>query len=55
MAPNLSELEDELCAMTPDGYVGGGSPDRADAMVWALSELMLVGQGARMIVTPLRL
>jgi phage terminase large subunit-like protein len=30
------------CAMTSDGYVGEGSPDRADAMVWALSELMVV-------------
>ena len=33
------ELEDQLCAMTPGGYVGEGSPDRADAVVWALSEL----------------
>lgn len=32
-------LEDQLCAMTPAGYVGEGSPDRADALVWALSEL----------------
>ncbi|MEH6685537.1 MAG: terminase family protein [Qipengyuania sp.] len=32
-------LEDQLCAMTPGGYVGEGSPDRADALVWALSEL----------------
>jgi phage terminase large subunit-like protein len=37
------ELEDELCGMmTGGGYEGPGrSPDRADAMVWALSELML--------------
>lgn len=27
------------CAYTPDGY--DGSPDRLDALVWALSELML--------------
>ncbi len=35
-------LEDELCAMTLDGrYEGPGrSPDRADALVWALTELM---------------
>lgn len=32
-------LEDQLCAMTPAGYVGEGSPDRADALVWALTEL----------------
>ncbi len=36
-------LEDQMCAMTPDGYVGEGSPDRADALVWALTELMLGG------------
>jgi len=27
--------------MAPDGYLGEGSPDRADALVWALTELML--------------
>ena len=26
---------------TGGGYDGAGSPDRADAMVWALTELML--------------
>lgn len=36
-------LEDQLCSFTGDGYVGKGSPDRADALVWALTELMLVG------------
>jgi len=36
------ELEDQLCGMTAAGYEGPGrSPDRADAMVWAMSELML--------------
>ena len=39
------ELEDELCALTPHGFVAGGSPDRADAMVWALSELVLKAPG----------
>lgn len=34
-------LEDQLVAMTPGGFVGEGSPDRADALVWALTELML--------------
>lgn len=37
----LTELEDQMCAMTPGGYLGDGSPDRADALVWALTELML--------------
>jgi len=37
------ELEDELCGLTVGGgYEGPGrSPDRADAMVWAMAELML--------------
>ncbi|MGZ8297054.1 MAG: DNA-packaging protein [Allosphingosinicella sp.] len=36
------ELEDELCAMVRGGrYAGSGSPDRADAMVYAMTELML--------------
>lgn len=38
---SLAALEDQLCSMAPDGYIGDGSPDRADALVWALSELML--------------
>lgn len=48
----LSELEDQLCAFTAEGYVGGGSPDRADAMVWALSELM-TGCAGPVVVMPL--
>jgi phage terminase large subunit-like protein len=35
------DLEDQQCAMTPSGYVGENSPDRADALVWAGTELML--------------
>lgn len=33
------ELEDQLCAMTTNGYVGVKSPDRADAMIWGLTSL----------------
>jgi hypothetical protein len=36
----FNELEDQLCAMTSEGFVGDGSPDRADDLVWALTELM---------------
>jgi phage terminase large subunit-like protein len=32
-------LEEELCAFTTTGYVGEGSPNRADAFVWAVTEL----------------
>ena len=38
---SFAQMEDQLCGFTPNGYVGDGSPDRADAMVWALTELML--------------
>jgi len=37
------DLEDQLCNFTAAGYVGENSPDRADALVWALTELMLGG------------
>ncbi len=41
------QLEDELCGlMTAGAYEGPGrSPDRADALVWALSALMLERRG----------
>ena len=37
----LTALEDELCAFGPDGKAEGHSPDRVDALVWALTDLML--------------
>ncbi|MFK4400812.1 phage terminase large subunit-like protein [Bradyrhizobium elkanii] len=43
---NFTELEDQLAAMTGEGYLGEGSPDRADALVWALTELMTKPQAA---------
>jgi len=33
------ELEDELCSFNTSGYVGDGSPNRADAWIWVLAEL----------------
>ncbi|WP_449411076.1 DNA-packaging protein [Methylobacterium komagatae] len=38
---SMPDLEDQLCQMAGDGYLGEGSPDRLDAMVWALTDLML--------------
>lgn len=38
---DFADLEDQMCNFTANGYVGDGSPDRADALVWALTELML--------------
>jgi len=37
----LNDLEDQMCRMTVQGYQGRGSPDRVDALVWALSDLMV--------------
>ena len=35
------ELESQMTQMTIHGFEGVGSPDRVDALVWAMSELML--------------
>lgn len=35
----LAALEDQMCAMATSGYSGRGSPDRLDALVWAITEL----------------
>ena len=37
----LGELEDQMCLMAAHGYEGEGSPDRVDALVWAIQELIL--------------
>ena len=37
----LGALEDQMCAMTTSGFKGRGSPDRVDALVWALHELIV--------------
>ena len=37
----LAALEDEMCAFGKDGRSAGHSPDRLDAAVWAITELML--------------
>ncbi len=36
----LGELEDQMCRMTARGYEGRGSPDRVDALVWAVQDLI---------------
>jgi phage terminase large subunit-like protein len=41
----FADLEDQVCAFTVQGYEGGASPDRADAAVWALTELMVAPGG----------
>jgi phage terminase large subunit-like protein len=37
----FAECEDQLCAFTDKSYEGGDSPDRADAAIWAFTELMV--------------
>jgi len=39
------DLEDQLTMTTTTGFQGGGSPDRMDALVWALTELMGASRG----------
>jgi phage terminase large subunit-like protein len=39
-AARFPELEDEMCDFAPDGLSSGRSPDRVDALVWAINELM---------------
>jgi len=39
-AQRFPELEDEMCDFGADGLAGGRSPDRVDALVWAITELM---------------
>lgn len=38
---SFPQLEDQMCSFTPEG--GDGSPDRADALVWACTDLLLGG------------
>ena len=35
----LDQLEDQMCMMTGEGFMGDGSPDRVDALVWGVSSL----------------
>ncbi|WP_333829507.1 DNA-packaging protein [Pararhodobacter sp.] len=39
--PGLVALEEQMAQMTAQGFRGTGSPDRVDALVWALHEAML--------------
>lgn len=46
---DLVELEDQLCAMTRDGYALEGSPDRADALVWLIDYLSFTARAPLII------
>lgn len=45
-AGRFAELEDEMCDFGPNGLSNGRSPDRVDALVWAINELMPGRNGA---------
>jgi phage terminase large subunit-like protein len=49
----MRELEDELCAMTTNGFIGENSPNRADAAIWALTELFPGMVNERKKMTPI--
>ena len=40
-AGSFPELEDQMCDFGPGGLTSGRSPDRLDALVWALTALVL--------------
>jgi phage terminase large subunit-like protein len=42
-----SALEDEMCAFGPEGLLNGRSPDRLDALVWAVTALALTPKPAQ--------
>lgn len=49
---SFTALEDQMVQMTTTGFEGTGSPDRVDALVWALTELIIsqkepAGRGAQ--------
>lgn len=44
--PGLEALETQMLQMTTSGYVGEGSPDRVDALVWAMTDLALGNSSA---------
>jgi phage terminase large subunit-like protein len=46
----LEELEAQCCNMTTSGFMGDRSPDRLDAMVWALSDLAFAPPKNRVMV-----
>jgi predicted phage terminase large subunit-like protein len=40
----FNDLEEQMLAFSPAGYLGSRSPDRADAMIWALSNILVEDQ-----------
>ena len=45
----FAKLEEQLCAFSGAGYGGEGSPDHADAAIWALTYLFGQDEGTGML------
>ena len=43
----FEKLEEQMILMSSTGYMGTGSPDRVDALVWALTELLITPNKSR--------
>ncbi len=41
----FAALEDQMCSFGSEAFAKGKSPDRLDALVWALTDLMIDGKG----------
>jgi len=50
VGPPLQALEDQMCDFGISGLSSGASPDRLDALVWAVTDLMKRGTGPRITV-----
>jgi phage terminase large subunit-like protein len=50
-AAPLTHLEDEMCDFAPGGLSNGRSPDRLDALVWALTHLAFTRRGTPRVRT----
>lgn len=48
-AGRFGKLEDQLCAFSAAGFAGAGSPDHADAAIWALTYLFGMDDGTGII------
>jgi phage terminase large subunit-like protein len=48
-AGRFAKLEDQLCAFSTAGYTAAGSPDHADAAIWALTYLFGQNDGTGII------
>ncbi len=51
---NFRDLEDELAGFSTVGYLGNGSPNRADAWIWVLAEMFPALVKKKMAAEPVK-